>query len=62
MGNITTMTMEEYKWRMRNGIGTGLVPPKIATTKKFELPRHILSMLKDLPLFLGSNVRMFLSI
>lgn len=51
MAGITTMTMEEYKRRIRNENDPGLVAPEFPVAKNFELKGHILSMLKDIPFF-----------
>lgn len=49
MAAIMTMTMEEYNRWMHNDNGSGLVPPTISATVNFELKRHILTILKDIP-------------
>ena len=48
MGDISTMSMEEYKRHIKNDNRWGLDRPKISTTTKFKLPGHILGMLKNL--------------
>ena len=47
--DITRMTMGDYKKRIREEYGPGLVPPEILSKRSFELKGHILSMLKDIP-------------
>lgn len=44
---IKRKTKEDYNRRMCDDNRTSLVPPEIPTNTKFELPGHILSMLKD---------------
>lgn len=50
MEDIMRMTIEDYKKRMRDDNGPGLVPLKIPHTTTFELTIQILLMLKDIPL------------
>lgn len=49
MADIKIMTMGDYKKRIREDNGPGLVPPEIPAERSFELNGNILSMLKDIP-------------
>lgn len=49
MVDITTMMIDEYKWRVHNDNGPGLVPPAIPAAINFELKGHILAILKYIP-------------
>ena len=51
MANIDDITMGEYKKRMRNDIGPGLVQTTIPATATFELKGNILAQLKDMPFY-----------
>lgn len=51
IADITIMTIEEYKRRVCNDNGPGLVPPAISTATNFELKCHILTMLNEKPFF-----------
>ena len=44
-----TVTMEEYKRKMRDDNGLGLVRPEIPATTNIEFMGKILNMLKDIP-------------
>ena len=49
MANIDEVPMGEWKKRMRDDTGPGLVQPAIPATATFELKGHILAQLKEIP-------------
>ena len=49
MANIDEIPMGEWKKRMRDDTGPGLVQPAIPATATFELKGHILAQLKEIP-------------
>lgn len=51
MPDITDMMTEEYKKRMRDNTGSGLVQPTIPAAANFKLKGHILAQLKDIPFY-----------
>ena len=51
MANIDEVPMGEWKKRIRNNTGPGLMQPVILTTATFELKGHILTQLKEILLY-----------
>ena len=51
MENIADIPMGEYKRRMHDDTGPGLMQPAIPATSNFELKGHILAQLKDIPFY-----------
>ena len=51
MANIDEIPMGEWKKRMRDDHGPGLVQPAIPATATFELKGHILAALKEIPFY-----------
>ena len=51
MENIDEVPMGEWKKKMRDDTGPGLVQPAIPATATFELKGHILAQLKEIPFY-----------
>lgn len=51
MANIDEMAMGDYKKRIRDDVGSGLVHPMIPANATFELKGNILTALKDIPFY-----------
>nr|KAJ0205103.1 hypothetical protein LSAT_V11C500241070 [Lactuca sativa] len=51
MANIDEVPMGEWKKRMRDDTGPGLMQPAIPATSNFELKGHILAQLKEIPFY-----------
>ena len=57
MADITRITMGDYKKRLCEDNGPGIVSFETPVERSLELKGHILSMLKDIP-FPGKNMKM----